>query len=64
MPIQSRDGILHRFTIKCESIELIDPASYASGQLMRDLLGRYVVLQAAGVAQRRGNTPALAPEAS
>jgi hypothetical protein len=47
--------------------ELIDPASYASGQLMRDLVGRYVVLQAAGVAQRRCNTPALrtalAPEA-
>jgi len=32
--------------------ELIDPASYASGQLMRDLVGRYVVLQAAGVAQK------------
>jgi hypothetical protein len=30
---------------------LIDPASYASGQLMRDLVGRYVVLRAAGVAQ-------------
>ena len=32
--------------------ELIDPASYASGQLMRDLGGRYVVLQSAGVAQK------------
>ena len=46
-----RDGILHRFTFKCEG-DLIEPASYASGQLMRDLVGRYVVLQAAGVAQK------------
>jgi hypothetical protein len=32
--------------------ERIDPASYASARLMRDLVGRYVVLQAAGVAQK------------
>jgi len=42
---------LHRFTLNAKA-ELIDPASYASGQLMRDFVGRYVVLQAAGEAQK------------
>lgn len=35
-----------------DASELIDPASYASGQLVRDLVGRHVVLQAAGFAQK------------
>ena len=48
---RSRDGILHCFTLNAKA-ELIDPASDASAQLMRDLVGRYVVLQAAGIAQK------------
>src|SRR5262245_55443304 len=58
---RSRDGILHRFTLNAKA-ELIDRASYASGQLMRDLVGRCVVLQAAGAAQKGAATRRLAPQ--
>src|SRR5262245_44497429 len=54
-------GLLsHRFTLNAKA-ELIDPASYASGQLMGDLVGRDVVLQAVGVAQKALQHAGLPP---